>query len=153
MARMNMTGDIGSLLSFYKHERSIYGRCPHCSEPFRLSEVKLTYGKEPPRDLLARLKRDRDKVKEELEELEAQIEETEQEHESDLDSLKEEHEGEMSALEEHWQGKVENAVEKRLSSRVKEIRQDAIAKSRAGQLGKTLEKNSSHVPGIWASPI
>ena len=41
---------IGSLLAFYKHERNIFGRCPHCNEPFRLSEVKLTYGKEPPRD-------------------------------------------------------------------------------------------------------
>jgi hypothetical protein len=65
MAGMNMTGDIGSLLSFYKLERNIYGRCLHCSEPFRLSEVKLTYGKEAPRDVLAQLTRDRDKNVEE----------------------------------------------------------------------------------------
>jgi hypothetical protein len=51
MARIDISGSIGSLVGFYKHERSIFGRCPHCGEPFRLSEVKLTYGKEPPKDL------------------------------------------------------------------------------------------------------
>src|SRR5688500_1757257 len=102
MTRIDLTGDIGSLLAFYKHERNIYGRCPHCSEPFRLSEVKLTYGKEPPRDLLVRLKKDRDRLKEELEELEAQIEETEGEHDFDLE-----------CLEEKWRDKVDLEVDKR----------------------------------------
>lgn len=152
MPRVNMTGDIGSLLSFYKHERSIYGRCPHCSEPFRLSEVKLTYGKEPPRDLLSRLKKDRDKLKAELEELEAQIEETEEEHGLALDSLDDEHKESLRALEEHWLEKVDTAVDKRLNSKVKEIRGEAIAKSRAGQLGKTIEKIAPMFPGFGHHP-
>ncbi|OQW32995.1 MAG: hypothetical protein A4E19_06505 [Nitrospira sp. SG-bin1] len=102
MSRVNMSGDISSLLSYYKHEKNIYGRCPHCHEPFRLSEVKLTYGKEPPRDLLTLLKRDRDRIKEEWEQLEAQIEETEAEHEDVLDSLEMEHEEALKELEDKW---------------------------------------------------
>ena len=58
MSTVDVSGNIGSLLSFYKHERHIYGRCPNCQKAFRLSEVKLTYGKEPPRDLLTRMKKD-----------------------------------------------------------------------------------------------
>jgi predicted Holliday junction resolvase-like endonuclease len=152
MSRVNMSGDIGSLLSYYKHEKNIYGRCPHCQEPFRLSEVKLTYGKEPPRDLLARLKRDRDRIKEELEQLEAQIEETEAEHEDVLDSLESEHEEALQELEDKWREKVDSAVDKRLGSRIREIRQDAVAKSRAGQLGKTLEKIAPMFPGFGHHP-
>lgn len=87
MSRIDVNGSIDSLLSFYKVERNIFGRCPHCGEPFRLSEAKLTYGKEPPRDLLIRLKRDRDQLKEELEALEAQIQDTEDEHGEELDAL------------------------------------------------------------------
>lgn len=63
-------GSIGSLLKFYKAEKRIFGRCPHCQEPLRLSEVKLTYGKEPPNDLLTRMKSERER----LEELESNIE-------------------------------------------------------------------------------
>lgn len=115
MPRIDMTGSIGSLLSFYKHERNIFGRCPHCGEPFRISEVKLTYGKEPPRDLLARLKRDRDQLREQLEELETGIQDTEDQHSDEL-----------AMLNERWTDKVENEVDKRLGKREKEIRQKAI---------------------------
>jgi len=152
MPRIDMNGSIGSLLNFYKHERNIYGRCPHCREPFRLSEVKLTYGKEPPRDLLARLKRDRDQLEEELEKLEAQIQETEDERRDELESLGSEHEQALDVLDAKWAEKVDNEVNKQLGRREKQIRQDAIAKSRAGQLGKTLEKIVPMFPGFGHHP-
>src|SRR5437764_15281561 len=106
MAGIHISESIGSLLSFYKHERNIYGRCPHCGEPVRLSEVKLTYGKEPPRDLLTRMKRDRDQLREQIEELESEIQETESGHEAELDALKEVHKDKLDALDERWRGKV-----------------------------------------------
>src|SRR6266571_632453 len=128
MARIDVSGSIGSLLGFYKHERSMFGRCPHCGEPFRLSEVKLTYGKEPPKDLLVRMKRERDRLKEQLEELETEIQETESDHESEIIDLEEDHKHELGSLEEHWRGKVENEVDKRLAKKEREIREDAIAR-------------------------
>ena len=141
MSQIGIDGSIGSLLSFYKHERNIFGRCPHCREPFRLSEVKLTFGKEPPRDLLSNLKRDRDKLKEKLENMEAEIEDAEDTHSYEIE-----------ALNTKWKDKVDVEIDRRLEKRVKEIRRNAIAKSRAGQLGKTLEKIAPMFPGFGHHP-
>jgi predicted Holliday junction resolvase-like endonuclease len=141
MSKIELSGTIGSLLSFYKHERNIFGRCPHCDEPFRLSEIKLTYGKEPPRDLLSRMKKDRDKLQGELEALEAEIEEIEDQHGYELE-----------AVETKWKDRVDIEVEKATKKREKEIRQKAIAQSRAGQLGKTLEKVVPMFPGFGHHP-
>ncbi len=141
MSRVELSGNIGSLLSFYKHERRIFGRCPHCSVPFRLSEVKLTYGKEPPRDILSSMKSERDRLKDQLEELESKIEEVQSQHEYEIDSL-----------DDRWRAKVDNEVEKRIQTRVKEIRRDAIDRSRVGQLGKTLEKLAPMIPGFGHHP-
>jgi hypothetical protein len=57
MNDVKVEANINSLLQFYKTEQHIYGRCPHCQEPFRLAEVKLTYGKEPPKDQLRNSRR------------------------------------------------------------------------------------------------
>ncbi len=152
MERIDFSGSIGSLLSFYKHERHIFGRCPNCGEPFRLSEVKLTYGKEPPKDLLVRMKRERDQLKEQLEELESEIENAESQHESDIDVLKQGFEDKLDNIDGRWRDKVDNEVEKRIRTRVKEIRKDAVERSRVGQLGKTLEKIAPMFPGFGHHP-
>jgi predicted Holliday junction resolvase-like endonuclease len=141
MAGISVDGSIGSLLGFYKQEKNIYGRCPHCGEPFRLSEVKLTYGKEPPKDLLGRMKRERDRLKEDLEDLEAQIQD-----------LGDDHEGELEALDQRWRDKCDIEIDRRLQKRERQIRQDAIARSRAGQLGKTIEKVVPMFPGFGHHP-
>jgi len=103
--------------------------------------VKLTYGKEPPRDLLSRLKKNRDKLEDELEAVKAEIEEVEDRHGYEID-----------VLNAKWSDKVENEVDKQIRKREKEIRQKAIAKSRAGQLGKTLEKIVPMFPGFGHHP-
>ncbi len=141
MSKPEASGSIGALLAFYKYERHIFGRCPHCALPFRLSEVKLTYGKEPPRDLLSKMKKERDKLMEELEERQAEIE--------DLESL---HGDELENIEAKWQEKLGLEIDKRIGKREKEIRQKAIAQSRAGQLGKTLEKVVPMFPGFGHHP-
>src|SRR6266480_5868144 len=98
MENIEIQGNIGSLLRFYREERRIFGRCPHCSEPFRLSEVKLSYGKEPPKDLLSRMKSERDRLQAQVEELNSHIEELDSEYEDAMDSLKESHMGAIDAL-------------------------------------------------------
>jgi len=152
MSGIEINATIGSLLDFYRQERNIYGRCPNCDEPFRLAEVKLTYGKEPPRDLLSRMKRARDALQERLDELEAKIQEAEMRHQEAIDILKQKHEDRVDTLNDRWSDRIENEVERRIRSRIVQIRGDAIAKSRAGQLGKTLEKIAPMFPGFGHFP-
>jgi len=92
---------------------------------------------EPPRDLLAGMKKERDKIEEEMHALEAQIEELEPSTATKLE-----------ALETKWQDKIDIEVDRQIRKREKEIRQKAIAQSRAGQLGKTLEKVVPMFPGL-----
>lgn len=152
MAHVEVTGSIGSLLSFYKHERRIFGRCPHCGEPFRLSEVKLTYGKEPPKDLLTRMKSERDRLKGRLEELESEIGEIEAEHESEIENLKDVHSSALEVLNDKWNAKVDTEVDRQLLKTTRQIRKEAIARARVGQLGKTLEKIAPMFPGFGHHP-
>lgn len=152
MAQVDINGSIGSLLSFYKHEKRIFGRCPNCREPFRLSEVKLTYGKEPPRDLLTRMKNERDRLKERLVELESDIDEIEDEHEGAMETLKEIHGSALDALNDKWNNKVATEVDRQLLKTTRQIRKDAIARARVGQLGKTLEKIAPMFPGFGHHP-
>jgi predicted Holliday junction resolvase-like endonuclease len=152
MQGVDFTGSIGSLLSFYKHERNIFGRCPHCGEAFRLSEVKLTYGKQPPRDLLTWMKAERYQLTRQIQILQSIIKEEESDSEAELDAMRESYEGKIDSLNERWTDKVNNEVEKRIRTRVKEIREDAIERSRVGQLGKTLEKIAPMFPGFGHHP-
>ena len=128
-------------MDYYKQERNIYGHCPYCGEPFRLSDIKLTYGKQPPKDLLSGLLRERDKLSEQIEEIETKIEET-----------KEEYEGKIEIVNERWADKFDNEVDRRIQRRISEIRRDAITRSRAGQLGKTIEKLAPMIPGFGHFP-
>jgi len=132
---------IGNLLNYYKHERRIFGRCPHCGEAFRLSEVKLTYGPEPPKDLLSRMKSDRDRLEAKLEDLNDKIETLEGDHVDEID-----------ALNTRWKDKVNTEVQRQLVKEKASIRKDAIAKSRVTQLGKTLEKIAPMFPGFGHHP-
>ena len=141
MSDLEMSGTIRSLITFYKVEKRIFGRCPNCGEPFRLSDVKLTYGKMPPRDLLSKIKSARDKLQAEVDALTTELEEIEEDRDRDLD-----------AVEMKWKERVELEVDKRMMTRGKEIRQKAIAQSRAGQLGKTLEKLVPMFPGFGHHP-
>lgn len=152
MSGIEVNGTISSLLDFYKHERNIYGCCPNCDQPFRLSDVKLTYGKEPPRDVISQMKRERDNLKEKLEQLEEKIEEAEMKHQDAIDSLNERHKDKLDSLNDRWNDKVDNVVDKRIRARINQIRGDAIAKSRASQLGKTLEKIAPMFPGFGHFP-
>jgi predicted Holliday junction resolvase-like endonuclease len=141
MDNLKMNASIKSLLDFYRTERRIFASCPHCRETFRLCEAKLTYGKEPPRDALTRLKKERDQLNDEIEQLESVIEDAAQEHELEL--------GQVNA---RWESKVEVEVEKRLTKEKKQIRQDAIARSRVTTLGKTIERIAPMFSGFGYHP-
>lgn len=141
MAKVQNDDQTKSLLGFYKRERNIFGRCPHCSEPFRLSEVKLTYGKEPPRDMLARLKKEQSTLQAKIEDLEAR-----------LDYNEELHEEALAEQEQKWTDRVDLAVDQGIGKKIREIRAKAVAASRSTQLGKTLEKLAPMLPGFGHHP-
>lgn len=145
MASIEVKTDIRSLLDFYREERRIYGRCPQCGEAFRLSEAKLTYGKEPPRDLLTRLKQERDRLDGQIEQLEGT-----------LDEMRTEHKRELDVLTEHWETKLDSAVdkgtEKRIAQERKKIRLQAIQQSRVTTLGKTIERVAPMFSGFGHHP-
>jgi predicted Holliday junction resolvase-like endonuclease len=148
MARIEINGDIGSLLNFYKEETRLFGRCPHCQEPFRLSEVKLTYGKEPPRDLLTRMKKERARLEEELEQRQEELEQLQ----ADIEDIELTHQNNLETQEQEWKTRVSFEVERQLLKTIREVRKKAIAKSRAGQLGKTLEKIAPVFSGFGHHP-
>jgi predicted Holliday junction resolvase-like endonuclease len=58
--KMNNT----DLVSFYKSQHTMYGECPLCQEPFRLSEIKIWCGK-PPNDWLLKLRKREQEIEEE----------------------------------------------------------------------------------------
>jgi predicted Holliday junction resolvase-like endonuclease len=142
MPKPSLDLQITDLLQFYRAEHSIYGRCPCCGEPFRLSEAKLMYGKQPPRDALSRLEQAKARLIERNAQLEERIEEIEAEHEGDL-----------ADHDAKWEDRVDREVEKGLEKAKRDIRRKAILQSRRTTLGKVIERvapwfsGSGHHPG------
>jgi predicted Holliday junction resolvase-like endonuclease len=107
---------------------------------------------QPPRDLLTHIRRNRDDLIKQVQVLQSIIQEAESQHENEIENLKGTHEDKLQALDQRWRDKVGNEVDKRLRSHVKEIRRDAIERSRVGQLGKTLERIAPMFPGFGHHP-
>jgi predicted Holliday junction resolvase-like endonuclease len=152
MTHIGMNTNVRDLLAFYKAEQRIFGRCPHCDDVFRLSEVKLTYGKEPPRDVLTHLKRAKESLEQRVRELNEQIAQMEHDHSAKIETLEEEHERELDHVEDKWRERVDIEVERHMLKKIKEIRQRAIAGSRATTLGKTIERIAPMFSGFGHHP-
>lgn len=99
--------DFNNFVDFLKAERNIYVQCPDCEEIHRLSDLRVFYGKKPPRDWL-------------------------------------------DDLEKEWL-KIEKANED-ITKRENEIRLDAVKRSRATLIGKTLENISPLAPHMTHHP-
>jgi predicted Holliday junction resolvase-like endonuclease len=74
------------------------------------------------------------------------------EHEDELDVVKQNQVDAISNLNEKWKDRVDNEVQRQLLKTIRQIRKDAIARSRFGQLGKTLEKMAPMFPGFGHHP-
>lgn len=48
---------VKNLVSFFKTARHLWGRCPSCGDPFRLSDVAISSSPNPPRDWLRKMQR------------------------------------------------------------------------------------------------
>src|SRR5258708_34243323 len=54
---MSTDGLVKNLVSFFKTARHLWGRCPSCGDPFRLSDVAISSSPNPPRDWLRKMQR------------------------------------------------------------------------------------------------
>ena len=52
-----------SLIDYLKSQSQIYCECPFCAEIFRLNEARLTFGEKARRDLLDRLRQQREQFR------------------------------------------------------------------------------------------
>ena len=141
MPKVPLDVQITDLIKFYRTEHNIYGRCPCCGEGFRLSEVKLTYGKEPPRDMLTKLKQANRRAEDANARLQERMEDMQADHDADMESR-----------EGQWRDRVDLEVEKQLVKEKRDLRHKAIAQSRRTMLGKVIERiapwftGSGHMP-------
>ena len=138
---MSSDGWAKELVSFFKTARHLWGRCPGCGTPFRLSDAAISASAEPPRDWLRRLERKKNR----LDEFEAEIAGREaeiDEREDGLHTLQQE----LEYRERNMERNAHNRVREILSSRtevralIRKANQDAVKRSRATLLGKMLER-------------
>ena len=134
-------GLVKNLLSFLKTARHLWGRCPNCGTPFRLSDAAISSSQEPPRDWLRRLER-RQVV---LEEQEGLIEERESvldQREAELGDLGDELRIKERFLERNAHARVREILRSKTEIRtlIREANKEAVQRSRATLLGKLLER-------------
>lgn len=134
-------GLVKNLLSFLKTARHLWGRCPSCGTPFRLSDAAISSSQEPPRDWLRRLER-RQIV---LEEQEGLIEVRESEldrREAELRDLGDDLQNRERFLERDAHARVREILRSKTEIRtlIREANKEAVQRSRATLLGKLLER-------------
>lgn len=128
------------LIKFFKAARHLWGRCPSCGEPFRLSEARISSSPEPPRDWLRKLERDQALLEREGERLE------------DLSEALDARAEELSELERELRFREKNLASSSrqlanellktdsvLKARIRDAQRAAIMRSRSVLLGKLLE--------------
>jgi hypothetical protein len=71
---MSTDGLVKNLVSFFKTARHLWGRCPSCGNPFRLSDVAISSSPNQPRDWLRKMQREQADLMERESEIEAREE-------------------------------------------------------------------------------
>ena len=129
------------LSDFYRAARHLWGRCPCCGDLFRLSDVAISYGSEPPRDWLRRLQKQQEQVRTRQLDLEQQQDEVE----ALLQDLQL-REDEIDRRERHVEQVVRERVRDVLKSKeevrglLKSARHEAVQRSRSTLLGHFFER-------------
>lgn len=137
---MSKDGWTVELLRFFKTARHLWGRCPHCNEPFRLSDIAISTTEREPADWLRKLERERASLDQRRYELEDQEQEL-----SDRAENLEDQERDMRQREKNLERDARSRANDMLKSdvvlnaRIKDARKAAIMQSRSVLLGKMLE--------------
>lgn len=148
---MSMDGLVLDIARFFKAARHLWGRCPHCGEPFRMSDAAISSSPEPPRDWLRKAERQRANWEEQaacqqtdLEEEKARLEtmsEALASKEYDLAESERELRRRERNLERDAKSRALEMLktDAALNARIRDARQAAIRQSRSVLLGKMLE--------------
>jgi len=138
---MSSDGLAKNLIAFFKTARHLWGRCPSCGSPFRLSDAVISSSPEAPRDWLRRLERQQSVLADKEDEV--------ADREADLNDREEElreNERDLRYREDHLERDAKNRVREILRSKtevqalIREANKAAVLRSRATLLGKLLER-------------
>jgi predicted Holliday junction resolvase-like endonuclease len=138
---MSTDGLVKNLVSFFKTERHLWGRCPSCRDPFRLSDVAISSSPNPPRDWLRKMQRQQADLLARESDLDLR--------ESDLEGREDDvrgNERDIRHRELNLERDAHNRVRQILKSKtelqsmIRAERKSAIKSSRATLLGKLMER-------------
>jgi predicted Holliday junction resolvase-like endonuclease len=141
------------LTDFFRAARHLWGRCPHCEKLFRLSDVAISFGSEPPHDWLRRLQKERKELDQKLEEINER-EDSLNTREYEVESLKRE----LNKRESNQNREVKRqAAEylkgtKSIKQLVQESSNSAVLNSRSVLLGKLYERLAPFLRGFKHDP-
>jgi predicted Holliday junction resolvase-like endonuclease len=129
------------LVAFFKQASHLWGRCPSCGTPFRLSEAAISARQEPPADWLRRLER----KEAALSSQEYEVSERElllAERERELKIREREVQYGEDRLEQNSKQRVREILKSKteVQSLIREASKDAVKRSRATLLGRMLER-------------
>lgn len=138
---MSTDGLVKNLVSFFKTARHLWGRCPNCGDPFRLSDVAISSSPNPPRDWLRKMQRQQADLLARESDLDLR--------ESDLEGREDDvrgNERDIRHRELNLERDAHNRVRQILKSKtelqsmIRAERKAAIQSSRATLLGKLMER-------------
>jgi predicted Holliday junction resolvase-like endonuclease len=138
---MSINGLAKDLVSFFKTARFLWGRCPHCDQPFRLSDARVSSSPNPPRDWLRRMERQQADIDEQnqqvaLREMEVGNREGEV-REAEYDVRRRE-----DRIERDSKRRVQEILKSKteIQGLIRAASRDAVKRSRATLLGRLLER-------------
>lgn len=148
-----MSALVMDLTAFFRKARSLWGRCPHCGLPFRLSEASISSSPEPPRGWLRRFERRESAVSAREEEVEQKAEELASQEASLADYERELRKRE-GTLERDARRRAKEIVSSDAGMRtlLREARQDAVQRSRSTLLGKMFERLTPFLQRLQVDP-
>lgn len=138
---MSSDGLVKNLVSFLKTARHLWGRCPSCGSPFRLSDASISSSPEPPRDWLRRLERQQLALAEQEDEIDVREVDLNEREAALRDSDRE-----LRYREQRLERDAKTRVHEILKSKtevqalIRESNKAAVLRSRATLLGKLLER-------------
>lgn len=137
----NADGFTRNLVTFFKTARHLWGRCPNCDTPFRLSDVAISSSAEAPRDWLRKMEREQAALSVRQDEVGLREEEVERK-ESDVADA----ERDVRCREQRVERDARQRVREILGSKtevqrlIRDANKAAVQRSRATLLGKLLER-------------
>lgn len=139
--RVSSDGLVKTLVSFLKTARHLWGRCPCCGAPFRLSDAAISSSPEPPRDWLRRLERQQIALAEQEGEIAAREAEL-NDREAEISANARDLQDGLNRLERDAHNRVREILRSKteVQALIRVASKDAVQRSRATLLGKLLER-------------